>query len=145
MPLHCCVPKCFSNYKSKSKDEGYVRTFKFPKNEEEKKIWIKSIPRTNLTVTEHTVVCIKHWPEDAKFKTIRGGKQRPAAAPSVFPNIPSSCWPSNPAPKKRSTSKSSLSVRSLQEDEIDKFCKKDAITYEKLVQSLQSRYDNLIV
>ena len=59
----CCVPNCTSNYDSK-KEAGLVICFIFPSKEELKKKWIRKIPRGNLIISKHTVVCVKHFKEE---------------------------------------------------------------------------------
>ena len=99
----CCVPKCTANYDSK-KDSGFVTCFGFPAKSDLKEKWIRKIPRENLLVTKHTVVCIKHFKEsDIIRNDILPGKNggpdvviprkrlklKSDAVPSIFPNLPS--------------------------------------------------------
>ena len=65
MPRKCCVPNCNSNYKRKNEQLDHV-TFIRIRSEcrsDEVKLdcWIKKIPRDDFTVTEDTVICIKHF------------------------------------------------------------------------------------
>ena len=60
MPDKCCVPKCNSNYDSTVE---YVTVFSFPKEKDRIDLWLRKIPRENLTVTKHTRICIKHFEE----------------------------------------------------------------------------------
>ena len=64
--MKCCVTGCTSNYKRKSQvDTDYVTIYRILsecKGDDEKlRNWLKRIPRDNLTVTNCTVVCIKHF------------------------------------------------------------------------------------
>lgn len=127
MPLKCCVPNCTSNYKTSNEKNS---VYKFPKDEEEKEIWRKAIPRSNLEVTKYTAVCRKHWSEDCKM-IVKHGKPRPADPPSLFENILRSCL-SSPPPKSRKTSKTSASVRNVQEDELLQFEKLDHLVFENI-------------
>ena len=127
MPLKCCVPKCNSNYKTSAEA---VSVYKFPKDEEEKKKWLRVIPRVNMTVTKYTAVCKKHWPESCKMVVVHG-KSRPADPPSIFKNIPSSCF-SSPPPKVRKIEKISAAVRNSQPDELSSFQELDMIVFEEI-------------
>ena len=127
MPLKCCAPNCSSNYKTSNEK---VSVYKFPKNEEEKELWRKAIPRSNLEITKYTAVCRKHWAEDCKMVVVHG-KPRPIDPPSIFENIPRSCLTS-PPPKARKTSSSSASVRNIKEDEILQFEKMDQLVFEDI-------------
>jgi hypothetical protein len=61
MPLHCCVPRCRSNYNK----NDHVTVFRFPMNEEELKArWLRSIHRQDYIVNKNSRVCIKHFPEN---------------------------------------------------------------------------------
>jgi hypothetical protein len=60
MPLHCCVPRCRSNY---DKNDN-VTVFRFPMNEELKARWLRGIHRQDYIVNKNSRVCIKHFPEN---------------------------------------------------------------------------------
>jgi hypothetical protein len=60
MPLHCCVPRCRSNYDK----NDHVTVFRFPMNEELKARWLRSIHRQDYIVNKNSRVCIKHFPEN---------------------------------------------------------------------------------
>ena len=53
----CCVPNCKSGYRS---SVGKFATFKFPKDQELRNTWIRSIPR-DFNISKHTVVCELHF------------------------------------------------------------------------------------
>ena len=127
MPLKCCAPNCSSNYKTSNEK---VSVYKFPKDEEEKEVWRKAIPRSNLEISKYTAVCRKHWPEDCKIIVVHG-KPRPADPPTVFENIPKRCL-SSPPPKARKTTKVSASARNTQQDELLQFEKLDQLEFEKI-------------
>ena len=63
----CCVPGCRTNYEIK-KGERSVTCFTFPIEEQLKEKWLRKIPRHNLKVSKHTVVCIKHFRENDVIK-----------------------------------------------------------------------------
>ena len=48
MPLKCCVPNCYSNYKSS--DFKISAVYKFPREVSEKNKCFLSIPRSHWTV-----------------------------------------------------------------------------------------------
>lgn len=100
MPTNCCVPGCKSNNNKKEKN---VSIFKFPKTNPDKLAkWKKSIPR-DFEITNHSVVCIKHFAEchiiredrrirpDGSELVVKRGKLglTDDAVPSIFPNLPS--------------------------------------------------------
>ena len=63
--MSCCVPGCKSNYPSQRASEGYVTSFRFPANPEQRNLWIRKIPRKDWELKDKSVVCIKHFqPED---------------------------------------------------------------------------------
>ena len=144
MPDKCCVPLCCSNYEKKANKKNIntdiVSVYKFPKSENERSAWVKSIPRVNLNVTKHTVVCRKHWPEDAPFYVVPGGRKRPVDPPSIFPNIPTSILITTTKTKERPTQNSLSSQRSVKNDELEEFRKKDTIIYSNLVNEAQEKY-----
>lgn len=101
MPDKCCVPGCSSNYAS-DKTNNYIQVFRFPKDPELKKQWIKNIPRDEWQPSKWSVVCIKHFNETMVSKTERykdaAGNWKeisrskvilnPGAVPCLFPNLP---------------------------------------------------------
>lgn len=56
MPCKCCVPGCKSNYKTKYGENRRVSIFKFPKSDEQRAQWIRSIPRKNWEPTKNSGV-----------------------------------------------------------------------------------------
>ena len=98
-----CVPGCRTNYEIK-KGERNVTCFTFPTEEQLKKKWLRKIPRHNLKVSKHTVVCIKHFRESDAIKNDvlpkKHGKPDTSisrknfalqkdAVPCIYPNLPS--------------------------------------------------------
>ena len=59
MGRKCCVTNCNGNYDSTSKE----KTFRLPKDKDEREKWLKVIPRDNIPDLKHTVVCERHWPQ----------------------------------------------------------------------------------
>ncbi|XP_050498087.1 uncharacterized protein LOC114332213 isoform X2 [Diabrotica virgifera virgifera] len=62
MPAKCSIPNCTSNYASTY--EGYVSVFKYPRDNDVRQQWLKSIPRKNWEPSHNSVVCVKHFCED---------------------------------------------------------------------------------
>ena len=58
---------CRTNYEIK-KGERSVTCFTFPIEEQLKEKWLRKIPRHNLKVSKHMVVCIKHFRESDVIK-----------------------------------------------------------------------------
>lgn len=52
MPNKCCVPHCRGNYDSTCK----VRVFRFPQDEEQRRKWVRAIPRENFSPTQYSRV-----------------------------------------------------------------------------------------
>ena len=80
MPKHCCVTKCRGNY------DGGEQVFRLPRNKEKRARWMQAIPRDNTPDKPDTVVCRKHWPEDAVM-VMDYGRLKPRDPPSIFSNI----------------------------------------------------------
>lgn len=58
MPLKCCVTGCRSNYEN---EKGYVSVFKFPTDENMKRIWMEKIRRKDWTPGPNARVCELHF------------------------------------------------------------------------------------
>ena len=131
MVRRCCVTACRGNYINTEK----VKVFRLPKDQDERKRWLKSIPRDNIPDHPDTVVCEKHFPPG--YATVNVfGKERPKEPPSVFDNLPLSLLPS-PAPKPRTTKRTSASERNIQNDEMAEFLKKDIFgSFENLCSTI---------
>ena len=99
MTRTCSVPNCRANLDSQNK-----RTcFKFPENEELRKLWIRKIHRENFVLGKHSAVCIDHFTEEQLIRVDKcqrpdGSwiivdrkipKLVPDAYPCIFPNCPS--------------------------------------------------------
>ena len=65
MGYKCCVFGCKSNYEYKNDKQTtkvpHVIIFSFPKSEELRSKWIRSIPNQDLKVTSNSTVCINHF------------------------------------------------------------------------------------
>lgn len=92
MPRKCCVPACRSNYRGCS----YISTFRFPKSENLKELWIKKIPRANFKPTENSVVCINHFQDsdiircgDNDNVRKKAPKLKENSVPCIFKGLPS--------------------------------------------------------
>ena len=132
MPKKCCVFACRTNYKDQQNDK--ISVYRFPKDQDERERWRKSIPNANLKVTDNTVICQKHWPSD--FETIAvHGKIRPKNPPSVWPCVPSSQIPTT-STVPRSTKKTSSTVRNQKPDEMNTFLESDHLDFQQLKDCL---------
>ena len=65
MPNKCCVTNCRSNYKNAPKKT----VFKFPDDEDRRKLWIRKIPRQGFIPTKYSRVCIDHFAEEHILRT----------------------------------------------------------------------------
>ena len=90
MGRKCVAGECKTNYESeekrrKEKGIAKVSVFKFPRNENEKQMWMAALPNIlEKPPTEHVGVCELHWPFGYEKITVQGGKQRPKFPPSEF-------------------------------------------------------------
>ncbi|XP_039275991.1 uncharacterized protein LOC111051552 [Nilaparvata lugens] len=99
MPYTCCVPCCRGNYDAEHK----VAVFSFPKDENLKRLWIRSIPRKDYSYTSSSRVCEKHFSIDeiqrftsaydektGKIVTapLKFPRLKPDAVPTIFPGCP---------------------------------------------------------
>ena len=139
MVRKCCMVSCNTHYdpkKGEDRDGGRkIAVFRFPSEKsepEDRKKWIEvcSKIRADLKVTNETVICELHWPEN--YPTYRKkGRDRPAVPPSLFPGIPSSIIP-EPPPPPRETERTSNQLRNTLPDEFDDFERMDQLTYTQL-------------
>lgn len=120
MGRKCCVTRCRGNYTKKLK----VKTFRLPRDDAEKRLWLSAIPRDNIPDHKDTVVCENHWPTGYETVVVFS-KIRPKNPPSVFENIPKSMLPSPIF--KRSTKNTSFESRSTVPDELQSFLAQDKI------------------
>lgn len=101
MPRVWCVPSCKANYNSTLKSQqSYMSVFTFPKDENLRQKWIKSIPRKNWTPSKYSAVCMKHFRDSdiisyESWLSPDGApilKRNPllveTAVPAVFPDLP---------------------------------------------------------
>ena len=105
----CCAhfdgEPCTSNYDSNPEK---VHVFRFPRNPEEKMIWINSLP-TKVKVNDDPVLCEKHWPADFPRKVLR---YRPINPPSKFGSSPASFLPQTPSVVERNVECRNVSAES---------------------------------
>ena len=111
MPKKCCThfggEPCTSNFDSNTEK---VHVFPFPRNPEERIIWINSLP-TKVTVNYDTVLCEKHWPADFSRKSSQGPLgYRPINPPSEFGSTPSSFLLQTPSIVERNVERRNVSA-----------------------------------
>ena len=168
MGFKCCVTGCASNYrllkkrasslprkcedtenlppcKRRKDDPTHVPVFSLPKDEAEKEIWLKNIPRSNTPVTKHTRICYLHWPPNFPSKPCQGGHVRPIHPPTVFENcdIPQSTIPT-PCPPPRTTSRALSSVRNVEVDPIIEFNARMTVNFGSIVGTIHQFIENVI-
>ncbi|XP_065681410.1 uncharacterized protein LOC136095105 [Hydra vulgaris] len=58
MPKKCCAYGCKTNYQSTKNNKNFekIPVYRFLKDKEQRNIWIKSIPNSNLLVSDETVI-----------------------------------------------------------------------------------------
>ena len=126
---NCCVFNCNEKYDEANK----VQIFRLSRDETERNRWLAAIPRDNISDTDETIVCERHWLENYS-KVFVFGKPLPANPPSVFPGIPKSQIPTQ-ANLPRTTKKTSSESRNVIPDESSAFNEKGTISsFEELAQ-----------
>ena len=134
MPYKCCVYNCKSNYDTTLEK---VTAFRFPECNTERQRWISSLPNDQFKYTKSLRICVKHWPEDFPFRTVRGGSKVPLKPPSIF-DVPASCIPlvtqarlfTNPS-----------SVQNQLPDQLEEFCKRDKLgSIDDIAQFFESEF-----
>ena len=79
------VKRCFIHGCVRKKDDN-VSVYRFPgKEDPERDRWITAIPASirKSNITDDSVVCSKHWPDDAKMKKMFG-KECPVNPSTIF-------------------------------------------------------------
>jgi len=148
----CCVPQCRSNYDIKA-GERSISAFTFPTEKHSRATWLRKIPRENLKVTKHTVVCIKHFHDsDIIRNDLLPGKDgkpdiliprnKPAlrkdAVPCIFPNLPSYLSMSTDSVHRSSPSKCRKKVKETNRNLQEKWVKQDKIcSFDELANGLK--------
>lgn len=140
MPRHCCVPGCSTNYSSSLKSEGMLTTFSFPKDEQLRQAWIRSIHRDKFVVTSCSVVCEKHF-DKIEINRVESYKnkdgilcefplKRPTlqkgAVPHIFPNQPK-YFTTPSAASRRDPEIRRQAALSKEKEKIEAFLKSDNI------------------
>jgi hypothetical protein len=136
MPNKCSVVGCSTNYHSEKRNV----VFKFPADEEERRLWIKALPNANFQWTSAMRICIEHWPENYPSRKARNGSLIPLEPPSVFQNVPTSCIPGS-APKARN--ENSFVTRNQHPDELDEFLDADRLNLHTCVHQLETQNDDI--
>ena len=119
------------------KRERKEKVFRLPRKEDEKQRWLTIIPRDNIPVSSHTVVCERHWPPEYP-KVLDYGKEMPRDPPSVFTCVKPSLVPTTPVPL-RSTKKCLAENRNVIPDDLPAFNERDMInSFEDIVNNFNT-------
>uniref|UniRef100_A0A2H8TW85 THAP domain-containing protein 2 n=1 Tax=Melanaphis sacchari TaxID=742174 RepID=A0A2H8TW85_9HEMI len=78
MPTSCCVRGC------KSKGNGKIKYFRFPKDENRRLQWIQALHRENFVPTNNTLICEAHFTTNDYQKRPDLIKLTNIAVPSIF-------------------------------------------------------------
>lgn len=151
MPDRCSVTGCKSNYSSTS--ENYVSVFQFPKDESERKLWIRKIPRKNWSPGPSARVCELHFAPQYVSKVMEyvdgGGNKKtfprkravllPGAVPTIFQNLPS-YLSTAPAPERSDPAKRRRIIAEREEEVLKKHAqdtqlKQMILNYNDLIRS----------
>jgi len=135
VPRKCSVIGCRGNYaarKGEPADVNKVSVFRFPKDETNKKKWLRRIPQELLSeeITDDMVVCERHFesrfiirdytchgPDGSSFTCTRDVPPLdPDVVPTVFPNTPS--YLSSPLPPNRKTPSDRRAEMAARDDKI---------------------------
>ena len=93
--------KCSTCWDGKSCKSGFAtdptpkkyKLFRFPKDEDERKLWVLNLPNKNLKVeniTDNMAICERHWQPGFETKSVNG-KDRPVHPPTEFGDTSSAC------------------------------------------------------
>ena len=103
MARKCCVPGCRSNYRGTK----YTSTFRIPKCEKQKELWLRKIPRANFVPNNNSVVCVNHFHksdiisnENAPNGYSKNMKLKENAVPLIFKGLPSHLTSDKPISRK---------------------------------------------
>ena len=158
MPQTCCAPGCDtgnrSEVKARNPDEK-ISLFKFPQEENRRKLWIARVPRKNWDVSKisYLFLCEKHFHKDdfetgyrdakRQYKTgkVRQRKAlKPHALPSLWPNLPQHL--SKPPVTNRKTLFATSESRKVNEkNEMEKKMRKEEEC--NLIRSVEELYSKL--
>ena len=86
MVKKCCVPNCRGNYD----DKTAIPVFRFPKDEERKKLWLTKIKREDFQPKADSVVCAVHFAErfaTTSQETDSAKKRKPSLTSDAFPSF----------------------------------------------------------
>ena len=138
MVRKCSVGGCKSGYAS-MKNEPKVTVYRFPKDLEEKRRWIKSLPNvlSEDKVTRNMCLCALHFPPDVPMKQA-GKYQVPAEPPSIFNNVRKSCCGLTPD-KPRTTTKCLSSARNVDIDEMAAFKERDHLKSNAFYETIMNK------
>ena len=136
MGKKCCVMYCKSGYDSYIKKNGQkFPLYSFPKDEHQRRLWVRAIPNNLGTLLPNHRVCGRHF-VNVKMVTGGNGVQKPMEPPNFFGDgIPSSI--TNTATKTeifgRSTKKAAASSRNQQACQMPSFEKMNKFSLEDTV------------
>ena len=117
---------CDGNYENTDKKrKRKEKVLRLPRKENDKQRWLTIIPRDNIPLSSHTVVCERHWPPE--YPTILDyEKERPRDPPSVFTCVKPSLVSTTPTPL-RPTTKCLAENRNVLPDDLASFNERDII------------------
>ena len=148
MTKKCCVPGCTGNYDNGEK----CSVFRFPKDEEEKKKWLRKISRKDWSLGKDSVVCAFHFQDSdvVRYRENDDGTREkrkiPKLAEGAFPcifNRQSKNAPSYFTEKQPVKRKSPLDEVAKRDQEVfDEWQNDDKITnFEQFCGSLQDQIE----
>ncbi|RVE41124.1 hypothetical protein evm_014224 [Chilo suppressalis] len=86
----CCIRGC--NSSSRKNNEG-LSFFRFPKNEDLRKLWIEKIGSENIKPAVVAKICSKHFEENCINRTLDVVRLKDDVVPTIFPFTSSSVRP----------------------------------------------------
>ena len=134
MGKRCCIDGC-----KRKKGEKVGGVYRFPaQGDEERERWLQLIPPSlrKSDITDESVVCRRHWPEDAKFTTNPSsfGKIRPVDPPSIFNGVKKELPPLRTTMRALAEERRPLPTSFRDQETLLK--ETDSVTFEQLQHSL---------
>ena len=99
MPRHCATTWGDAGCRANYTDSEVVTTYKLPKDEFERELWIKALPNEFKSSSKNAAICARHWPSGFPTVMVKG-RARPRDPPSLF-GVPNSVLPQTPAKQSR--------------------------------------------
>ena len=139
MPTKCSAYNCNVGYKTCNIK---VPVYKFPKDPETRRSWVRAMPNALKEVTNYMGLCARHFP-DCKVYRRYGHALVPQEPPTYFPDVPPSTV-GTPQPAKRTTAKTTAASRRPHPDhELHTFREVDCLKLDTFAQKIKEHFAQL--